>query len=149
MVQSSGRSSPATRKKHTTGKDSYADPIGRELVGIGVLPRHTQQALQTAGLESKHPAEWKDEDSRKFAEKVREISKPTVIIANKMDLPYAEQNFERLRDEFKNQLVIPVCSEAELALKRAEEKGFIEYVPARNRSKSRRSPELQRIKHGP
>ena len=116
-------------KKHTTGKDSYADPIGRELVGIGVLPRHTQQALQTAGLESKHPAEWKDEDSRKFAEKVREISKPTVIIANKMDLPYAEQNFERLRDEFKNQLVIPVCSEAELALKRAEEKGFIEYVP--------------------
>jgi ribosome-binding ATPase YchF (GTP1/OBG family) len=46
-----------------------------------------------------------------------------------MDLPYAEQNFERLRDEFKNQLVIPVCSEAELALKRAEEKGFIEYVP--------------------
>src|SRR5206468_2874974 len=42
---------------------------------------------------------------------------------------YAEQNFERLRDEFKNQLVIPVCSEAELALKRAEEKGFIEYVP--------------------
>src|SRR5260370_36904003 len=46
-----------------------------------------------------------------------------------MDLAYSEKNFEKLREEFKSQLVIPVCSEAEVALKRAESKGFIEYVP--------------------
>src|SRR6266566_3008323 len=50
-------------------------------------------------------------------------------ISNKMDLAYAEKNFEKLREEFKSQLVIPVCSEAEVALKRAEGKGFIQYVP--------------------
>ncbi len=41
----------------------------------------------------------------------------------------ADKNFEKLREEFKSQLVIPVCSEAEVALKRAEGKGFIQYVP--------------------
>src|SRR5260370_35625143 len=46
-----------------------------------------------------------------------------------MDLDYSEKNFEKLREEFKSQLVIPVCSEAEVALKRAESKGFIQYVP--------------------
>ena len=116
-------------KKHSAKKDSYADPIARELVGIGVQPKQTLRALQVTNLETKHPSDWNDEDARLFAEKVRGISRPTVIIANKMDLPYAEANFEKLRDEFKNQLVIPACSEAELALKRAEEKGLIEYVP--------------------
>jgi len=30
---------------------------------------------------------------------------------------------------FKGKFVIPCCSEAELALRRAEQKGFIKYIP--------------------
>ncbi len=129
-------------KKRSTGKTSFSDPIAKELVGIGVKPSHTKQALQATKLEAKHPAEWKDDDSRMFAEKIRTIAKPTVIIANKMDLPYAEKNFERLRDEFRDQLVIPVCSEAELALRRAEEKKFIEYVPGEESFKVKQESKL-------
>jgi ribosome-binding ATPase YchF (GTP1/OBG family) len=86
-------------------------------------------ALEASNLSTKHPKEWKDEDSRKFSENLRVVSKPTLIIANKMDLAYSEKNFEKLREEFNSQLVIPASSEAELALKRAQEKGFIQYVP--------------------
>ena len=118
-----------TRLRKRTIKKTLDIPLSKELAGIGVRRVHVPKALEEAGLAEKSPKDWRDEDARLFAEKIRAISKPTVIIANKMDLAEAEKNFERLRTEFKSQLVIPVSSEAELALRRAEEKGFIKYVP--------------------
>ncbi len=117
------------RKKTLKKSASYDAPLAKELAGIGVRQIHVYEALTQAKLEETPPKDWKEEDARTFAEKARAISKPTILIANKMDLPQAERNFERLREEFRTQLVIPVCSEAELALRRAEEKGFIQYVP--------------------
>ena len=117
------------RLRKRTIKKTVDIPLSKELAGIGVRRVHVTKALEEAGLAEKSPKDWKDEDARLFAEKLRAISKPTVIIANKMDLAESEKNFERLRTEFKSQLVIPVSSEAELALRRAEEKGFIKYVP--------------------
>ncbi len=117
------------RKKTLKKSASYDAPLAKELAGIGVRLPHVTRALADATLAEKTPKDWKDEDARLFAEKIRAVSKPTILIANKMDLAQAERNFERLREEFKSQLVIPVCSEAELALRRAQEKGFIQYVP--------------------
>ena len=116
-------------KKKSLKAGSFDKPISREMAGIGVKPEHVSKALEQTNLSKKHPKEWTDSNSREFSEALRTISKPTVIIANKMDLAYSERNFEKLREEFKSQLVIPVCSEAEVALKRAEKKGFIHYVP--------------------
>jgi hypothetical protein len=50
-----------------------------------------------------------------------------LIVANKMDIPTAEENFERLKK--LNYLMVPCCAEAELALRRAAEKKLIEYRP--------------------
>ncbi len=116
-------------KKRPLKAGSFDKPLSKELVGIGVKIEHVTLALEEAGLAGKHPREWKDEHSRTFSQALRTISKPTLVVANKMDLAYSDKNFEKLRQEFKSQLVVPVCSEAELALKRAEEKGFIQYVP--------------------
>ncbi len=116
-------------KKKSLKAESFDKPIAKELAGIGVKLAHASKALEQTELSKKHPKDWKDSDSRMFSEALRTVSKPTVIIANKMDLAYSEKNFERLREEFRSQLVIPVCSEAEVALKRAEKKGFIQYVP--------------------
>ncbi len=118
-----------TRRRTMRKPTQFVDPLAKELAGIGVKREHVAKALASSQLEEKPPKDWNDEDSRAFSEHLRGISRPTIIIANKMDLAYAEKNFERLREEFKTQLVIPVCSEAELALRRAQEKGFIEYVP--------------------
>ncbi len=117
------------RRRTLRKQEPYDQPLAKELAGIGIKHEHVVPALAQSELEEKPPKEWKDEDSRNFSERLRTISKPTIIIANKMDLAYAEKNFERLREEFKSQLVIPVCSEAELALRRAQEKGFIQYIP--------------------
>lgn len=116
-------------KRRPIRSGAYDKALAKELAGIGVKLDQVTSALEASNLAEKHPREWKDEDSRKFSEKIRTISKPTLIIANKMDLAHSEKNLEKLRDEFESQIVIPASSEAELALKRAQEKGLIQYVP--------------------
>jgi ribosome-binding ATPase YchF (GTP1/OBG family) len=99
------------------------------LAGSKVKIEHIREALSALNLNEKDIKKWSKEDLRNFARKIRELSKPTIIVANKMDIAYADANFERLRDEFKDMFVVPCSSEAELALRRAEQKGFIKYVP--------------------
>jgi ribosome-binding ATPase YchF (GTP1/OBG family) len=50
-----------------------------------------------------------------------------LIVANKIDLPTAEANLERMKE--LDYMVIPCSSEAELALRRAAEKQLIDYKP--------------------
>ena len=52
-----------------------------------------------------------------------------MIVANKMDLPIAGDNFERLREEFPDMLIVPCSAESELALRRAESRRLVSYVP--------------------
>jgi ribosome-binding ATPase YchF (GTP1/OBG family) len=82
-----------------------------------------------SGLSVEDLGRWKRDDVWSFARGVREVSKPTIIVANKMDLAPAERNHEKLSKEFGHAFVIPAAADAELALRRAEEKGYIEYVP--------------------
>jgi hypothetical protein len=50
-----------------------------------------------------------------------------LLVANKIDISAAEKNLERMKE--LNYHVIPCCSEAELALRRAAEKQLIDYRP--------------------
>jgi ribosome-binding ATPase YchF (GTP1/OBG family) len=52
-----------------------------------------------------------------------------IIAANKIDVPGASENFERLRKMFPDKMIIPCSSESELALKEAVKHGMIKYVP--------------------
>jgi ribosome-binding ATPase YchF (GTP1/OBG family) len=116
-------------RKHQKKGVSFERRLSEDLAGLKITPEHTTRALEMHGLQDKDPARWKKEDLWNFAKSVREISKPTIIIANKMDLPTAGRNYERLAKEFGQAFVIPASSDAELALRRAEQKGYIEYVP--------------------
>ena len=71
------------------------------------------------------PIKWTEEDLLNLAKKLRKISKPMIIAANKADHPDAEKNIERLKKEFEDYIVIPTSAEIELALKRAEKAGII------------------------
>ncbi len=123
-------------------KANLEDVLAKHMVGIRVKPPHILAALREADLESKKLTSWKEKDFRSFAREVRKISKPTIIIANKMDVAQAEKNLERLIREFKDSIVIPCCAEAELALKRAEQKGLVEYTPGNESFKVLRGVEL-------
>jgi len=63
----------------------------------------------------------------RFVSELRKYSKPLLIAANKMDVSPAEANLSTLQK--LGHMVVPCCAEAELALRRAAEKGIIDYVP--------------------
>ena len=108
---------------------SFEHSLSHDLAGLKITHEHTMRALELNSLSGREPARWKRADIWNFAKTIREISKPTLIVANKMDLSPAEQNYEKLTDEFGQAFVIPASSDAELALRRAEHAGYIEYVP--------------------
>ncbi len=101
--------------------------------GIGVKPFHIKMALEKSGLTDKDLENWDFEEKKEFCWNLRDISKPTLIVANKMDLPTAYENFKRIRDAYPDYIVVPASAEAELTLRKAERKGFIRYLPGEER----------------
>ncbi|MGB9684587.1 MAG: redox-regulated ATPase YchF, partial [Candidatus Bathyarchaeales archaeon] len=101
--------------------------LEERLSGLAVRRTHIFEAVRRAGLNADKPTAWSEEDFLMFIDTLRQIAKPMLIAANKMDIPTAEENFERLKK--LNYVVVPCCAEAELALRRATEKKLIEYRP--------------------
>ncbi|MDW8084315.1 MAG: redox-regulated ATPase YchF [Candidatus Caldarchaeum sp.] len=110
------------------GKD-FAETLAEVLQGIKINSHHVEEALRQTGLKGEEFDRWTMLEDKKFAEKLLEISKPMIVLANKMDLETANANFEILRESLTNYMVIPASAEAELALRRAVQKGFVKYIP--------------------
>ncbi len=113
----------------------YGVPSAVEEVmqGIGVRREHVAKAMNDVMLGDKPFDSWTEKEIQSFCWSLREVSKPTLIIANKMDLPFAADNFRRLREKYKGLIVLPTSGEAELTLRRAESRGLIRYVPGEER----------------
>ncbi len=108
-------------------KKGIAAPLEDRLTGLGIRRQLVGEAIRSANLNIDKPTTWSDEDFYRFVDTLRRMSKPMLIIANKMDLPTAEANFERMKA--LDYMVIPCSAEAELALRRAAEKQLIDYKP--------------------
>jgi len=76
--------------------------------------------------------DFNDDQIKEFAFKLREISKPIVIAANKCDLSTSQENIVRLKKQYPDMLIVAVSAESELALKEAAKHNLIEYYPGRN-----------------
>jgi len=101
--------------------------------GIGVKEDHVRFALEQNNLGGVGFDEFNPEQIKDFVWSLRDISKPTLIVANKVDLPSAAENFNRIREEYKDTIVVPSSADAELTLRRAENRGLIHYLPGDER----------------
>lgn len=108
-------------------KKGIAHHLEDRLNGLSIRRQCVNEAIRMANLNVDKPATWTDEDFYRFVDNLRRISKPMLIVANKIDLPAAQANIERLKK--LDYIVIPCSAEAELALRRAAEKGFVDYKP--------------------
>lgn len=104
--------------------------LERKLTGIGVKENEIKRALMEAELDPESIDKWKEEDVMKLVRKLREINKPIIVAANKIDLDKSRENIDRIREEEID--VVPVCAEAELVLRRAAKAGLIKYIPGSN-----------------
>ena len=97
--------------------------------GIGVKKHHVHDALAATNLAEKSFDDFDMVDTKKFTQYLRKISKPTLIVANKVDVEGAEKNFARLQERYNDSIVIPVSGDSEFSLRRAEQQGLIKYSP--------------------
>ncbi len=77
----------------------------------------------------KERIDWNEEQILSFADEARKLTKPVLIAANKSDLPAAKENLEKLKQKFPGKIIISTCAPAEIALRKAKEKGAIDYTP--------------------
>jgi ribosome-binding ATPase YchF (GTP1/OBG family) len=101
--------------------------------GIGVKDDHVKLALVQNNLTETAFDNFGTQESKDFCWSLRDISKPTLVVANKVDLPTAMQNFKRLREEYRDVIIVPASADAELTLRRAESRGIIRYIPGDER----------------
>ncbi|MCP8308539.1 MAG: redox-regulated ATPase YchF [archaeon] len=109
------------------GTQKISSMIAERLSGLSITEKQIIESTDALKLIREKPTTWTEEDLFNLCRSIRRISKPMIIVANKADLSTSTKNIERLKS--KNHLVIPCAAEAELLLRRAVEKGLVEYIP--------------------
>ena len=110
-----------------SGKQDIISLLETQFSGLAIKRVHIMEALRKTELPEDKPTTWSEDDLIRLLDELRKSSKPIMIAANKIDLPPAEKNVERLKEV--SDPVVPCCAEAELALRRATEKALIDYKP--------------------
>ena len=101
----------------------FSKVIFDQLSGTGILIEDVIEALRTV---NPNYGKWEDEDLIEFVRNLLNIAKPSIVIANKADLPGAKENIERMKEKYPR--VIATSAESELALVNAARAGLISYV---------------------
>ncbi len=103
--------------------------ISKQFSGLRVTENMVKDTLKMLTLHEKPVINWTDEELFSVVREFRKKTKPMIISANKIDVPGADKNFERLKKEFPDYMIVPSSAESELALREAAKHGLIDYVP--------------------
>ena len=120
------------RIQKTSPMTDFAQTISEQMHNIGVKRSHVVEVLNKLKLYEDIES-WSNDQKQDFAWNLREVSKPTLIVANKMDVPEAAKNFSKIRESYHDMIVVPASAESELTLRRAEQSGVIKYLPGEER----------------
>ncbi len=112
-----------------SSKEDVAKSISKQFSGLRVGEENVKDVILKLGLDVGQIAFWSEEDLFKFASALRHLTKPMIIVANKIDKENAKTNFEKLKKEFNNLIIIPCSADSELSLRQASKAGMIEYTP--------------------
>lgn len=101
---------------------NFAKVIADQLSGAGVF---LDDVIEAERIMDDDYDKWEKDDILRFLDKLLELAKPIIIVANKIDTPQAEENINRLKQKYEK--VIPTSAESELALVNATKAGLIKY----------------------
>ncbi|TFG22873.1 MAG: redox-regulated ATPase YchF, partial [Promethearchaeota archaeon] len=121
-------------KNFSREKGKFIDELYTRLSGIKVNKKQIVDALKKSNLENENPSSWSEDDLINFSKTLREISKPIIIIANKIDKEIGKKKYYELTDKFKEK-IIPCSALAEFVLREFEKRGIIEYLQGSNKFK--------------
>jgi ribosome-binding ATPase YchF (GTP1/OBG family) len=100
----------------------------KRLSGLKIKKQNISIALKNLNLEEKLPSHWSEGDVYNYSKSIRELSKPMLIIANKIDKENGEENLAELKKKYSSH-IIPCSALAEHFLRRYQEENKIKYIP--------------------
>ena len=111
----------------TNQKVKIEQVLIKRLSGLGVTIETITSAISKIGLANKNPENWTEGDLLDLVKHIRKLSKPLLIVANKIDISSSKENIKKMKE--LDTIVIPCASEAELALRRGAKRGLWYYLP--------------------
>ena len=115
-----------TRSMEQTG-GKVVEHMAARLSGLSVTLADVEQVVLRLHLRTEKPSAWTDDQIMQFVVETRKLTKPSLVAANKADLPTSRPNIDGLRRMGRE--VVPCASEAELLLRKAAERGLVRYSP--------------------
>ncbi len=106
----------AVKSRVELKKEEFVQLLTKQLSGLGIRQEDVEYVVNKTDLKSSSD----DNKFLEFIEMLREKSKPIIVAANKADIKEAEKNIN---------IGVPCSAEAEYALRRAAERGIIDYLP--------------------
>jgi len=116
------------RKMQAEGAKGLTKYLVDKLSGIGVSLHLINQSLESSDVDIHSPWDWSEKEIRNLAANIQKTAFPIIIAANKSDLS-VHQPWNKLPDQ---QHIFPIMADAELALRRADKSGFIDYFPEKS-----------------
>jgi ribosome-binding ATPase len=113
-------------------KEDIVRAVAKQFSGLRVTEDIVKDGLKKFDLNDKIIIKWEESDLKKLTQYFRLQTKPIIIAANKIDVGNAKENYERIKKEFSDYIIIPCSAESELALKEADKHELITYVPGDN-----------------
>ncbi|MBW3015060.1 redox-regulated ATPase YchF [Candidatus Woesearchaeota archaeon] len=110
-------------------KSEIHKALAKQLSGLGVNEEMVGDCIKKLDLNKEKPNTWTEENLKSLAVELRRITKPMVIACNKIDVPGAKENFERVKEMYPNYIFVPCSAESELVLRLAAKNNIIEYIP--------------------
>ncbi|MBU90526.1 translation-associated GTPase [Candidatus Woesearchaeota archaeon] len=106
--------------------------VANQLSSLRVTENLMEQVIEKLDLDQ-NITKWDKDTLLKIAIELRKETKPMIIACNKIDIEGSNENFERLKKEFKDDILVPCSAESELALKEAAKHELIKYIPGENK----------------
>ena len=107
---------------------SFSEAVAKQFSGLKVNEGQVKSVLLKLNFSEK-PSQWGEDQLMKFASELRNESKPMIIAANKIDTLKGPKNYDKLKSEFPDLMIIPCSADSELALREAAKRGLIDYIP--------------------
>ena len=106
----------------------FINALTERISGLKITRYQVKLALRESKLDNKNPSEWSDEDIYLYSKTLRELAKPIIIVANKIDKEVSVENLEELKKKY-NKIIIPCSALAEYLLRKYEKEKIINYIP--------------------
>jgi hypothetical protein len=115
-------------RKTELEKGKLSEAITKQFSGLKVNEEQVKKVILKTNFKEK-PSQWTDKQLLRFSSELRKESKPMIIAANKIDTEKGMENYQKLRDEFPNLIIMPCSADSELALREAAKAKLIDYIP--------------------